>query len=791
MALAPKRVFFAYPSAPAPTRTTIASAAKLIARTAGVRVSTWEDTSTVGQFIVSAILEAIDASDVIVCEVSELNQNVMFELGYAIGRERPIWLLRDESIVGCRESWRELNTLATVTYCNYVNADGVAAVFQLQKPHERGAPLVRAHPRANPPPHASLLILLSPYQTDGQLHVVRRVERETTKGLRIVRIDPAEFASMPLAWYMQRIRDADAIIAHYTADNRIGARVHNARWALVCGIAHAMGKPVLMLSETSYAAPLDYKDMLVTYQAPPQAVSRVGEWLRTALLPAYERLNEVKRREASTGAVPALERLDLGDPVAENEEETLGSYFVRTGTFSEITSGKTVLIAGRKGSGKTAAFLRAAAEFRGRGHHLVCTIQPQGFDFEGLIHVVKRFESGGSGAYVVESLWKYLITTEIALAIHQDLSAREIATLSHDVELPMLTFLGRYSATIEPDFSVRLETALRAVGSSGAAASVEDGRRRISEALHAGPILELNERIRPILRTFHRVVVLIDNLDKGWERTADTERLARILTGLLSASRHLTESLSKGGIGRLGGGPHVAVIPFIRSDILERLSPAVRERDKLPVVRLQWDDAHLLRRIVEQRGVESLRIASPEEFWSTVFATRLVDESVPEMVLRCVIPRPRDILVFCKCAVLVARDRGHGLIEEEDLQEARLQYSNFAIDALRVESAASEYSVDELFVQMLGMSRIVDENEIVAAVARGGLLEPRARDVLRQLVEMSFVGYEIEVGRFEFVADRSGAERVRAVAYNRAGAAGRPVRMSVHAAYCPYLDLRD
>ena len=54
-----------------------------------------------------------------------------------------------------------------------------------------------------------------------------------------------------------------------------------------------------------------------------------------------------------------LAALNLGDSYAENEEAQLERYYLERHEFCQVLAGRANIIIGRKGSGKTAVFVRA------------------------------------------------------------------------------------------------------------------------------------------------------------------------------------------------------------------------------------------------------------------------------------------------------------------------------------------------------------------------------------------------------------------------------------------------
>jgi nucleoside 2-deoxyribosyltransferase len=57
--------------------------------------------------LVTRILEAIDTSDACAFDVSTFNENVLFELGYAIARAKSLLLLLDKTDDEAKARWRD------------------------------------------------------------------------------------------------------------------------------------------------------------------------------------------------------------------------------------------------------------------------------------------------------------------------------------------------------------------------------------------------------------------------------------------------------------------------------------------------------------------------------------------------------------------------------------------------------------------------------------------------------------------------------------------------------------
>src|SRR5579862_2741654 len=77
--------FVAYPAVPDLIGETIEAAAGLCRGRAGLTITTWKRPDLAGGPLIAPILESIGASEVVAADVTVLNFNVTYELGFAIG----------------------------------------------------------------------------------------------------------------------------------------------------------------------------------------------------------------------------------------------------------------------------------------------------------------------------------------------------------------------------------------------------------------------------------------------------------------------------------------------------------------------------------------------------------------------------------------------------------------------------------------------------------------------------------------------------------------------------------
>ena len=87
------KAFFAYPSSVQNSKESIHDAVPKLNKKGLVSIKPWEACSPGGNFIINTICHAIDEAELFFADLTGLNPNVMFELGYAIAHNKRIWLI--------------------------------------------------------------------------------------------------------------------------------------------------------------------------------------------------------------------------------------------------------------------------------------------------------------------------------------------------------------------------------------------------------------------------------------------------------------------------------------------------------------------------------------------------------------------------------------------------------------------------------------------------------------------------------------------------------------------------
>src|SRR5579863_3911983 len=108
--------FFAYPSKPVYCGDAIRQAVGVLNGYGIISIKTWEQCQVGGKLVIYEICKAINEAQLFCADITDMNANVMFELGFAIARKKRIWLVLDPTIVESRSQFEQLRILTTVGY---------------------------------------------------------------------------------------------------------------------------------------------------------------------------------------------------------------------------------------------------------------------------------------------------------------------------------------------------------------------------------------------------------------------------------------------------------------------------------------------------------------------------------------------------------------------------------------------------------------------------------------------------------------------------------------------------
>jgi hypothetical protein len=715
--------FFLYPSQPEIIANTIDETIFRLKRTAsGHNWLSWRELDITGQIIFCQICKAMRSAGVVVADVTTLNFNVLFEIGYAMGLGLPIIPIRDTTFIQDQRIFDELGLLDTLGYVDFENSDelGEKILKRLaSKPlNFQPAPLNREQP---------LYLMKSHVHTDGMVKLMSALKKS---GLWFRTFDPKETPRLSLHDAFKQTTASLGVVAHLVAPQRAGAIAHNSRCAFVSGLALASQKRVLMLQEAVVAQPIDYRDVVRSYSNS----SQVPDLVIPLIAAVVEQLQESRFVPVSLPLRP-LEKIDLGDLAAENEIKGLRLYFVATAEYNEAKRGHARLVVGRKGTGKTAIFYGIRNAYRLSHSHLVLDLKPEGHQFTKLRESINEL-SPGSQEHVLTAFWNYVLLMEIAHKIvHADkvFSYRDSSLRTAFLEVAQA--YGTEAVTEQADFSERLLKLVDDVVSRKAGVAAILTTAEVTNLIYTKDIRVLSDALGKYLAKKDGVWLLFDNLDKGWPVFGAKAEDILILRSLLEASRKLERQLESRDV-------EFHAVVFIRSEIYERLIRETPDRGKDTAVLLEWDDPEAFREIVRRRialntEMESMTFA---ELWPIFFETHIRGEESFSYIISRTQMRPRDVIRFLRHCIDVAINRGHEIVTEADILQAEREFSNDAFQELVLELGDLDDYVSNLPFAFIGRAPYVSTDELRAIFESVGVPSEEMETAQDVLLWFGFLG---------------------------------------------------
>jgi hypothetical protein len=719
---------FLYPSEPEIIARTVEEAVQQLRRAAGSkRWLTWKDFGVQGQIVFCQICKAIRFANFVVADVTTMNFNLLFEIGYSIGLGVPVLPIRDTSFAKDSRIFSELGLIDTLGYCDFENASQLAGKILAIGCPSQIWPQGQAVDRERP-----LYVMKSPVHTEGMVRLMSAVKKS---GLRFRSFDARESARLPLQEAFKQASASLGVVVHLMAPDRDGSRVHNGRCAFVAGLALAMGRHVLMLQETQVTQPIDYRDLVLCYSSP----NTIPDLLIPFIKSVVEMLQGTRFIPTSLPLTP-LEKVDLGDVAAENEILALRSYFVPTGQYNDVKRGHARLVVGRKGAGKTAIFYGVREAHGRQKSRLLLDLKPEGHQFMKLRETILAELTPGVQQHVLTAFWNYLLLMEIAhKIIHTE---QQSAYRSSDLRRAYDEVWTAYNVhaspeTEEGDFSERLLALVDDIAHrSGSAGDLSQGSE-VTRLIYRVDIKRLNDAIGRYISLAGKedIWLLFDNIDKGWPIFDVKPEDIALVTSLLEATRKLQRQFENRSV-------ELRAVVFMRNDIYEHLILSPADRGKENPAILDWNDPEALKEMIRRRIAQSTELEERfDELWRLFFATHVRGEESFSYILSRTLMRPREVLRFVRDCINCAVTRRHEQVLEEDILFAERSYSDDALVDLSLELRDVSPEFSNAPYAFIGARTILTHSEVGIALMKGGdVAAPQVEKVRELLLWFGFLG---------------------------------------------------
>ncbi len=724
------KAFYAYPSSVADV-THVIHAAKLILSDTrrDLDLHLWEENDVSGRPLTDPIFEGIASADILIADITAMNFNVTFEIGYAIGLGRRVYLTRDGNITRDYALANKIGIFDTLGFETYTDERNLSELIKTYR-SDAGIPL---RPHVNP--KSPVYVLQTPQSNWAMIAITARIKKARLGYKGYLPTDDARLSAVKA---IDDISSCLGAVIPLLSTEFGDAEVHNIRAAFVAGLAVAMGKVTLVLQPSDGPAPLDVRDLVKTFNSQDDIAGSIA----TFALDITERFQADNPLPLPKGNF--LAELSIGDSVAENEFQTLGEYYLRTDQYKRAARGEVNMVVGRKGTGKTALFSQLRNEKRANVRNIIVDLKPEGYQLIRLKEDVLDYLAEGAKTHLITALFEYLFYLEICYKVLEKDRDRHM----RDTRLyePYRKLLEVYEAgsAAEGDFSERLVGLSQQLITDfkaryGTARDQRLTATDVTELVHKRNIRDIRNTLSAYLAFKDSVWVLFDNLDKGWSAHGLTAGDVLILRCLIDAARKIQRELQ-------GDGHDFHCVVFVRNDVYQLLVEASADYGKESRAVLDWTDADLLREVLRRRLIRNMPLSDTPfaRVWSQICVSHYHGEETSQYLIDRSLMRPRNLiklLAHCRgFAVGLERAR----IEEVDLEKGLRAYSIDLITEADQELTDILGAETDLIYYFIGEGQEFELQKLESILSGAGVPAEKTDNVIQFMLYYGFLGVKTE-----------------------------------------------
>lgn len=731
--------FYAYASLPSEIGQTIENAVGSVNGCTEFKVETWKALDVAGHFISEKVLEGIDNCDFLIADISVLNFNVTFEIGYAIGKRKRILLTKNKSIREGSPSIREVGIFDTLGYREYQNSNELCS-------------FIKEANTINPLNIPSKINIQSPvylleglHKTDWVTRIISRIK----KARYLFRtFDPNEQPRLSANDAIEQVSQSHGVVVPLLSSSSVGADVHNIRGAFIAGLATGMEKALCILQNGDEPVPLDYRDLVCTSHHPNDINEYIAEFA-SLVAEAFQQETKVESSNKDT----FLQALDLGSTSAENEMRTLENYYLKTDQFLKSLRGEANIVVGRKGSGKSAIFLQVRDRERNKKGNIVLDLKPDGYNLIKFKENILSYLEEGTFQHTIMAFWEYVLLLEICYKILE--KDREQHKRDHTIYKPYCDLADLYNAEndlTEGDFSERMGTLMKKISTEYRAKHTDEENVRLSagqltEILYSHDVRELTKQIIDYMSHKEVCWLLFDNIDKGWPTSGLEHEDLLIIRALIDATKKIERQFIKSKI-------EVNTIIFLRNDVYELLVKETSDRGKEASVLLDWTDPDLLRELVRLRIIFN-DINGDGRFnnvWPKICVSHYKGEESSQYLIERSLMRPRFLLNLISQCKSFAINFNHEKILEDDIEKGLTAYSTDLLTDIGYEIHDVDSQTEDILYAFIGSKSTISRGNVNSVLLDFGVENINLDKIFELLLWYGFIGIVVD-GEPKYIYD--------------------------------------
>jgi len=738
--------FLAYASHPPHVSSTIDLALKELDGSSTVR--SWKEVPRPGAFLSSAVRAQIEQSKSVIIDLTVPNFNIYFEIGYAIGKQKGIMLVYNDSLTEVNQLTSRFDFLFNDMF-----------VYKYSNYEELGKLL--ASPKYSPPiPFLDVIelgrptfVLYPEFRDDLAIRV-----RNSLHGanIRFRRHDLLEEGRLIIDNALSNIARSLSVITILQPARVKKSENSNLRSAFVAGIALAMRKQLLVIQESGGPIPADVRDVICHVSSVTQIDGIIERFCRETFSSARTYVAHQRDLSFTTSSdFPPSAKLTefFSELSAENEAEYLSKIFVQTDDFNRILSGNARIVTGKKGTGKSALFHMIGKRLRETDRsNLVLHLAPAEYQMLELKQYASELASNSQGfaLELMEASWELLLIIEIIKRYLSSVRNRELGAFAEETDLDHLR--RYYASVVENDelylanLSESLNYLVHVIRAATTSIFANDEVHKIPKP--SGDILNIIRtaelaQVREILLRLCRkanvsIRIIVDNLDKGFDPNAVDELDVVMIRSLISASRNIEKFFGRRNV-------QCATTLFIRDDVYSTLMQMTPDRGKEFRVTLDWHDPKLFESVVLRR-LSLAGLSQKLNFntaWNYIADPQVQGKSSWDFICELSMMRPRFMIYLIRSAMSSAFiHQKRSKLAESDFLEGWKTYSRYVLEELGHEIQDVTLLGHDILKLFVGATAELSFDQIETIFDQAGLIDVQTTSdgIIEKLFMFGFLG---------------------------------------------------
>ena len=370
-----------------------------------------------------------------------------------------------------------------------------------------------------------------------------------------------------------------------------------------------------------------------------------------------------------------LTKIEWGDDSAEKDTELL-SYFIDTESYGRLFRKSKSIVVGRKGSGKSALRKKLESDFSNDDDTYVINISPKFSSIRNILNEPALSEGFGEEIFFQHSWLRQMMLDSLCTIGHQ--SKGSYTSESLEYARSIAKELDRTSKDLVENIAEILQRIKVKAGKLG-----DLGLQLEKELRNVADVDALEHHVQKIATSGAKFVVMVDDLDLGWDNSVISNNL---LLGLLSASTYMT-SLSA----------NIHVLIFMREDVYTILMEKTQHSDKYRnIERIRWGTDGLISLISERIRFNFRRFDEDagDNPFELVFPPTIGTHNTNNWLIERTLSRPRELIQLSR---FYTEELQGDLPDDAVLKSCESAYSSWKLDDLCTEFSNQYPGLADIF----------------------------------------------------------------------------------------------